>query len=78
MYKCQTIIDMRSSSNVKEVHQLTECLASISCFLSCASDKFFHFFSMINKKERFEWTSECDEAFSKLEAFIVSPPILTI
>jgi hypothetical protein len=61
--KCQAIINMRSPSNIKEVQQLTGRLAALSRFLSCAGDKAFTFFASIKKKERFEWTPECEEAF---------------
>lgn len=42
-----------------------------------ASDKFFHFFVAKEKKEKLEWTSDCEEAFSNLKAFLKSSPILT-
>lgn len=66
---------MRNPTNVKEVHQLTGHLASMSRFLSCVGDNAFFLFSALKKKERFEWNTECDEAFSKVKASIVSPLI---
>lgn len=49
----QAIIDIRSPLNVKEVHQLTKRLVSLSHFLSCAGDNAFHFFTILKKHERF-------------------------
>jgi len=74
--KCQAIINMRSPSNIKEVQQLTGRLAALSRFLSCAGDKAFSFFASIKKKEKFEWTTECEDAFQQLKIFLSSPPIL--
>jgi len=74
--KCQAIINMRSPSNIKEVQQLTGRLAALSRFLSCACDKAFSFFASIKKKEKFEWTTECENAFQQLKSFLSSPPIL--
>lgn len=54
------INDMRIPSNVKDVQQITGRLAVLSFFLSCASDKAFHFFATLKKKEKFEWKRECD------------------
>jgi len=45
-------------------------------FLSCAGDKVFAFFASIKKKEKFEWTSECEEAFTNVKELLSSPPIL--
>jgi hypothetical protein len=75
--KCQAIIDMRSPTSVKEVHQLTGRIAALSRFLSCAGEKVFHFFSTLRKSERFVWSTQCEEAFQNLKTFLASPPILT-
>jgi len=74
--KCQTIINMRSPISVKEVQQLTGRLAALSRFLSYAGDKAFSFFASIKKKEKFEWTTECEDAFQQIKIFLSSPPIL--
>jgi len=74
--KCQDIINMRSPCSIKEVQQLTGRLAALSRFLSCAGDKAFAFFASIKKKENFEWTSACEEAFLKIKEFLSSPPVL--
>ncbi|XP_058764690.1 uncharacterized protein LOC131638158 [Vicia villosa] len=68
---------MRSPSNVKEVLQLTVFLAALSRFLICACDKCFYYFTTLKKNDRFEWTVECGQEFSRLKAFLVLPPILT-
>lgn len=68
---------MRSPTNVKEVQYLTGRLAALYCFVSCVRDQDFLFFSTIKKKEKFKWTSKCDEAFQRVKYFLMSPLILT-
>lgn len=58
--KCQEIINMRSSSTVKAVQQLTGCLDALSCFLSCVEDDFMNFFVAVRKSTKFQWTEECE------------------
>jgi hypothetical protein len=61
--KCQAIINMRSPTKVKEVQQLTGRIAALSRFLSCASERAFHFFASLKKGKRFTWTEQCEAAF---------------
>lgn len=62
--KFQVVTTMISPTNVKEVQELTTFLTALFRFLSCAAYMAFHFFIVMKKKERFEWTSECEEVFS--------------
>jgi len=66
---------MRSPCSIKEIQQLTGRLVTLSRFLSCVGDKAFAFFASIKKKEKFEWTSACEEAFTKVKEFLSSPPV---
>lgn len=74
--KCAAILNMKSSSNPKEVQQLTGRLATLSHFLSCAGDHGFHFFVTLRKGGRVEWTQQCEDAFSELKQFLANLPIL--
>lgn len=69
---------MRIPINVKEMHQVTGFLVTLSRFLSCVNDKAFLFFSSLKKKKIFEYTVllECEEAFSKVKTFQTSSTIL--
>jgi len=71
--KCQAIINMMSPCNTKEVQQLTGRLGALSRFLSCADDRAFTFFASMKKKEKLEWTPECEEAFNNVKKFLSSP-----
>lgn len=76
--KFQSFIIMRSSNNVKEVHQLTGFLATLSRFLSYTYENAFLFFATLNKKKNiFKYTSKCENEFTKLKEFLTSLPILT-
>lgn len=68
--KFQTFIDMRRPINVKDVQQLTGRLTAVSRFLFCEGDKDFLFFASLRKKEKFEWTIECEEYFTKIKEFL--------
>jgi len=74
--KCVAIIGMRSPTNVKEVQQLTGRMAAPSRFLSASGDKGYPYFQCLRKNNRFAWTNECEEAFTKLKEYLGSPPIL--
>jgi len=74
--KFATIIGMRVPTNVKEVQQLTGRMAALSHFLSASGDKGYTYFKFLKKNNRFAWTNECEEAFTKLKEYLASPPIL--
>jgi len=67
---------MRSPNNVKEVQQLTGRMATLSRFLSTSGDKGYPYFQCLKKNNRFVWTKERDEAFTKLKEYLASPPVL--
>jgi len=73
--KCTTIIGMRSPTNVKEVQQLTERIVALSRLLSASRDKGYSYFQCLKKNNHFAWTSECEEAFTKLKEYLASPPV---
>lgn len=52
--KIQAILDMKSTSKIKEVQHLTGCLPALGYFLSKLGDKCHNFFAIIKKKDKFE------------------------
>ena len=74
---CATIIGMWSPTSVKEVHQLTGCMASLFRFLSAGGDKGYSYFHCLKKNNRFVWTRECEKAFTRLKENLASPPVLS-
>jgi len=74
--KCATIIGMRSLTDVMEVQQLTGRIAALFRFLSTSGDKGYPYFQCLKKNNHFEWTSECEEAFTMLKEYLASPLVL--
>ena len=74
---CWAIINMKSPTNVKEVHALNSRLVALIQFISRSADNFAHFFHVLKNNKTFEWTNECEEAFKKLKDYLATPSILT-
>jgi len=74
--KCVAIIGMRSHVNVKEVQELTGRMAALSRFLVSSGDEGYPYFQCLKKNNRFVWTSECEEAFTRLKEYLANPPVL--
>ena len=72
--KIKALLDMPSSSGIKEVQRLTGRIAALSRFVSRASDKCQPFFQVM--KKAFQWDEKCEEAFTTLKTYLSSPPIL--
>ena len=72
--KIKVVLDMPPPSNIKEVQRLTGTIATLSRFVSKASDKCQPFFQVLKKV--FAWDTHCEEAFSALKTYLSSPPIL--
>lgn len=62
MDKFHVVIIMRSPTNVKEVQQLTGCLATLFRSSRVWTIRLSVSFSTLTKKEKFKWTIECEEA----------------
>ena len=72
--KIKVVLDMPPSSNIKEVLHLAGRIATLSRFVSKASDKCQPFFQVL--KKAFQWDEHCEEAFTALKTYLSSPPIL--
>ena len=74
--KIQAIMEMAPPRNVKEVQSLNGKIATLNRFVSRATEKCLPFFCML--KRSFEWTTECQQAFEELKAYLSSPPLLSL
>ena len=70
--KIKAMLDMPSPSGIKEVQRLIGRIATLSRFVSRASDKCQPFFQVL--KKAFQWDTKCEEAFSALKTYLRSPP----
>ncbi|XP_020981529.1 uncharacterized protein LOC110273035 [Arachis duranensis] len=75
--KCKAILEMKSSTCLREVQQLNGRLAALSRFLAGSALRSLLPFSLLRKGCHFEWTPECEEAFQEFKRFLSQPPILT-
>ena len=55
--KIQAILEMKPSTNIKEVQSLNGKVTALNRFVSRATDKCLPFFRMLKKS--FEWSVEC-------------------
>ena len=72
--KIKAVLEMPSPSGIKEVQRLTGRIATLSRFVSRASDKCQPFFQVL--KKAFQCDTKCEEAFSALKTYLSSSPIL--
>ena len=72
--KIKVVLDMLPPSNIKDIQRLTRRIATLSRFISRASDKCQPFFQVL--KNAFQWEAHCQEAFTALKTYLSSPPIL--
>ncbi|XP_057418949.1 uncharacterized protein LOC130713175 [Lotus japonicus] len=74
--KSKAILEMKSPTNVKEVQRLTGRMVALSRFLPMAGDKAAPFFTCLRKNSKFQWTEECEQAFTKLKETLATLPVL--
>ncbi|XP_019225311.1 PREDICTED: uncharacterized protein LOC109206901 [Nicotiana attenuata] len=74
--KIKDIEEITMVNNVKAVQRLTERIAALGRFISRSSDRSHHFFSLLKKKNSFEWTPEFQHALEELKRYLSSPPLL--
>ncbi|KAK8939028.1 hypothetical protein KSP39_PZI011373 [Platanthera zijinensis] len=74
--KVKAIMEMASPRDSKEVQRLIGRLAGLSRFLSKAREKCSPFFKALRGNQKFEWTTECEEAFEKLKQQLTRAPLL--
>nr|XP_025661188.1 uncharacterized protein LOC112756783 [Arachis hypogaea] len=74
--KFRAILDMTSPHTIKEVQRLTGRLAALSRFLPCLASKSSCFFQTLKNKKAFQWTDECEQAFTTIKETLSKPPIL--
>jgi hypothetical protein len=74
--KIATITKMGPIRDLKGVQRVTGCLAALSRFISCLSEKALPLYNLLKKSKHFSWTLEAEEALAKLKAMLSNSPIL--
>jgi len=75
--KCMAIINMKSPSCIREVQQLTGRMAALARFLAKSGDKGHPYFQCLQKNNKFQWTPDCEQAFTELKEYLSRPPVLS-
>lgn len=73
--KIQAIVTMRKPTKLKEIHQLTGRVASLSRFVARLVEKALPFYALIKQGEKFEWNKEADKTFEHLKRTISAPAL---
>jgi hypothetical protein len=74
--KIEAIMKMEASRSQKKVQRLTGCMAALSRFMSRLGEKGMPFYKLLKKMDKFQWTTEAQEALEALKKFLTTPPVL--
>jgi hypothetical protein len=74
--KSEAIVRMEAPQSQKKVQRLTGCMAALSRFISRLGEKGLPFYKLLKKVDKFQWTSEAQEALDALKKFLTTPPVL--
>lgn len=74
--KIKAIKEITVVNNVKVVQWLTARITALGRFISRSSDMCHRLFTLLKKKNNFEWTPECQRALEELKRYLTSLPLL--
>jgi hypothetical protein len=74
--KIEAIMRMEAPRSQKKVQRLTRCMAALSRFISRLGEKGMPFYKLLKKVDKFQWTTEAQEALEALKKFLTTPLIL--
>jgi len=72
--KVKAVLEMEAPRTMKQLQRLTGRIAALNRFISRSTDKCLPFFKILRKV--FTWSEECEEAFEKLNEYLMNPPLL--
>jgi hypothetical protein len=74
--KIEAIMRMEPPRSQKKVQRLTGCRTTLSWFISRLGEKGMSFYKLLKKVDKFQWTTEAQEALDALKKFLTTPPVL--
>ena len=74
--KMNALLEMNSPRKPKEVMSLAGRVATLSYFVSLATDRCAPFFDMLKGSKKFEWTEKYEQAFQALKKKLRTPAAL--
>ncbi|KAJ3698137.1 hypothetical protein LUZ61_001842 [Rhynchospora tenuis] len=75
--KCQAIMDMEPPNSIKAVQELTGRIAALGRFISKSAEICQPFFQTFKKNKKFQWSEECQQAFTKIKEYLATPPVIS-
>jgi hypothetical protein len=74
--KIEAIMRMEAPWSQKKVQRLTGCMPALRRFISRLGEKGLPFYKLLKKVDKFQWTSEAQEALDALKKFLTTPLVL--
>jgi ribonuclease HI len=75
--KITAITNMGAPATIKDVQNLTGCMATVNRFISRLGERGLPFFKLLKRQDKFQWTEEAERALQDLKQHLQSPPVLT-
>jgi hypothetical protein len=67
---------MKAPLSQKKVQRLTGCMVALSRFISRLGEKGMPFYKFLMKVDKFQWTTEAQEALEALKKYLTTPLVL--
>jgi hypothetical protein len=74
--KIEAIMRMEAPRSQKKVQRLTRFMAALIRFISRLGEKGMTFYKLLKKVDKFQWTTEAQEALEALKEILTTPPVL--
>jgi hypothetical protein len=74
--KISAITSMKAPMCIKDMQNLTGCMAALNRFISKLGQWGLPFFKLLKHQEKFVWTPEADQALAQLKDILSKPPVL--
>jgi hypothetical protein len=72
----KAILDISQPNDLKDMQQLTGCMAAVSRFIRCLGEKALALYKLMKKSDKFVWTNEADSALKDLKRVLSTAPFL--
>ncbi|XP_071676938.1 uncharacterized protein [Lolium perenne] len=74
--KIKAVLDMEPPRTLQQVQQLAGWVAALSKFIAKLGEKALPFYQLMKKSEKFEWTTEAQDAFDNLKKVLSTSLVL--
>jgi hypothetical protein len=74
--KIKAILEISQPNDLKDVQQLTSCVAAVSRFISHLGEKALPLYKLMKKSDEFVWIDEANAALKDLKRVLSTAPVL--